>query len=384
MVPKNGAKKSWLIPSIADQIVLQAAVCKLARPVAGTIDVQRVFSYRYNRDPNRLQFTESQVSSWTLFQSETQQRLQSGGKFMLQFDLQAAFQSIPRPAFFDFLAKASPGGVEVDILRRLLDSFSGAVGGLPLINDTVFFLGNAYFSVVDEIVRRHVPEFIRFVDDYRVFGDSSATLEKAFENINRELLAIGFTVNMSKLKLGSGSDYLEAIAAAGFAKTGDGASSYTSAAVFNDVVPPDTLLELVGRVITNPDDNMNEGLGRLLLGAIRRMRLNEVVAHEENYPESPATQFRNGLEKRDKMRADAEKLLRQYATDGKEDWRAVWIAHVFSGDLSDKTRQAVINLSTVSPLVRMWTKWKYDEYSSGDAPTIEEKGYLEQGMKYYG
>ena len=376
---KNGAKKRWLIPSVVDQIVLQAAACKIARPVNAQIDAEKVFSYRYNHDPNRLQFTESQVSSWIQFQDETQRRLQPGGKSMLQFDLQAAFQSIPRPAFFAFLAKASAGGMEIDILRRLLDSYSGPADGLPLINDTVFFLGNAYFGVVDEIVRRHAPEFIRFVDDYRVFGESDAILGKAFENINRELLDIGFKVNMSKLKLGSGRDYLEAIGAAGFAKTDD-YHEYTSAAIFSDVVAPAALVALVAKVISNPEEHMNEGLGRLLLGAIRRLRLNAAVASECNYPQSPATQFNDELGGRGQICAAAAKLLLTYAADGNEDWRAVWIAYVFSDHLSDKTRQAVIGLNSVSSLVRIWTQWRNDDYL-GDKITIEDMGYLEQGMK---
>src|SRR5438093_2659497 len=69
LVPKkNGAKKRWLIPSVADQIVLQAAVSGLARRVIKRVDDKRVFSYRYNQDPDRLLFIESQMHSWTQFQ----------------------------------------------------------------------------------------------------------------------------------------------------------------------------------------------------------------------------------------------------------------------------------------------------------------------------
>jgi hypothetical protein len=376
LVPKkNGAKKRWLLPSALDQIVMQAAACSLARPLSGLVDAQRVFSYRFNHDPNRLQFTDSQVSAWALFQDDTQRRLQSAGGFLLQFDLEAAFASIQRPTFFEFLAKQSGQTEAIAILRALLDGLSGAEHGLPLINDTVFFLGNAYLHVVDAIVRRYVPQFTRFVDDYRLFGSSAKPLEAAFESISRDLAPLGFKANISKVKLGSSSDYLGAISSRAAAKT-ETDGNYISAVVLSDVVAPEVLVELIERVIAAPDDYMNEGLGRLLLGAIRRLRLNDNIAINMNYPRSPLGVFDEAMKGKQRLSADAALLFQKYATNG-EHWRAAWIAYVLARNLPATARDAVLANAAISPLVQRWAQWSKYEYVNDPVGTDLDSGYLQ-------
>jgi hypothetical protein len=378
LVPKKGgAKKRWLMPSVMDQIALQAAASMLGESLANRTDAKRVFSYRYNRDPNRVQFCESQVSSWLRFQNATRQRLTSCPDCLLQFDLRAAFQSINRDAFFDFLKKTAPvkSVAAADLLRQLIGSYGAGEDGLPLINDTVFFLGNAYLSVVDEIVKRHAPDFIRFVDDYRVFGKSRRELETQFASISRELNAIGFTVNMAKVKLGSANEYLDAVSRVGAAKT-EADGHYISAAVFDDVLNPSSLVELIRQAVENPADRMTEGLGRLILGAIRRMRLNAEVAVLKNYVGSPLDRFDEALGRERDLLEKAGKLFAGYVTDKSEEWRAVWMAYVFSEGVTASTK---IPANNVSPVVRKWVSMAYR--GAGFGQTIEpisDLGYLEQ------
>jgi len=385
LVPKkSGARKRWLMPSVMDQVAMQAAACMLGESLADRTDAQRVFSYRYNRDPSLLQFCASQVSSWQSFQNATKKRLTTCPDCILQFDLQAAFQSIKRDAFFDFLKKAAPAKAAgaVDLLRQMLGNYGTPADGLPLINDTVFFLGNAYLGVVDDIVKRYVPDFIRFVDDYRVFGASRQKLETNFSNISKDLQAAGFTVNMDKVKLGSANEYLEAVSQVGAVKTGEGilGTRYISAAIFNDVLSPAGLVELVQQAVENPDERMNEGLGRLILGAIRRMRLNAEVAALKNYPESPLNQFDAALDEEGELLEKARKLFERYVVDKDEEWRAVWLAYVFTERVTKKTK---IPANKVSPVVRKWASFVY--FGPGSTLTsdpISELGYLEQaGIK---
>src|SRR5687767_11570409 len=210
LVPKrNGSKKKWVIPSVMDQVILQTAVSELARPVSTLLDEKRVFSYRINKNPNKVQFTENQAASWTLFQETTQSRLKGPASSMLQMDLEGAFHSIDRPRFYDFLKRVSPSGIEVKLVEHLVESFAGHDPGLPLINDSLFFLGNAYLAVVDQVIQKQTPSFIRFVDDYRIFGSSNDGLERRFEQIDRALGDLGFKINMSKVKVGTRNDYFQ-------------------------------------------------------------------------------------------------------------------------------------------------------------------------------
>src|SRR5438045_4183750 len=54
LVPKrSGVAKLWSVPTVNDQIVLQTCVSSIAEQLdTKCLDKRRVFSYRYNRDPN--------------------------------------------------------------------------------------------------------------------------------------------------------------------------------------------------------------------------------------------------------------------------------------------------------------------------------------------
>ena len=75
----------------------------------------------------------------------------------------------------------------MDLLSKLVFGFSPELKGLPLINDSLFFLGNAYLSEIDAVLERHTSNFIRFVDDYRVFGSSRDDLSNLLNDLGQEL-----------------------------------------------------------------------------------------------------------------------------------------------------------------------------------------------------
>ena len=401
MVPNNAGtqKKLWIIPSVNDQILLQAVTSSLAEKVDLVVDPKRVFSYRYNTDSNRLQLTDSQVSSWSKFQSETQLRLRSH-PYVLQLDLEGAFRSIDQAEFLEFFDNRFPKSVEVAILKVLLRSFSNPDQGLPLINDSLFFLGNAYLSRVDSIVKNYTDNFIRFVDDYRIFGESPKHLEKILSNVSRDLQLIGFKINSSKLKLGSSEEYLDAVTKAKYATSRNPESSYISAAVvFDDIVNPELLVEFVARAVANPNKYMNEGYGRLILGAIRRMRLNDEVAEKKNYNLSPLLEnYSNLLSKKTEIIDSAIKLLKKYAKTENEIWRTVWLIYVMHDVQSNKLNKLVrgIQSKAGTPLLaRLWAKnlkphpenvfWsRRANLKVGTVEELYDDNYLEAGKKIVG
>ncbi|MDD4977178.1 MAG: RNA-directed DNA polymerase [Gallionella sp.] len=393
MVPNNAGtqKKPWIIPSVNDQILLQVVASSLAERIEGVVDPERVFSYRYNTDPNRLQLTDSQISSWSRFQNETQLLLRKY-PYVLQIDLEGAFRSIDQIRFFEFFDNLFPGSVEVDILKILISSFSKPDQGLPLINDSLFFLGNAYLSRIDSAIRNYTTNFIRFVDDYRIFGASQEQLEEVLTGVSRELQKIGFKINSSKLKMGSSEEYLEAIAKAKYASTKGPENSYISAAVvFDDVVKPELMVELVARAVENPDKYMNEGYGRLILGAIRRMRLNNEVALMKNYNMSPLLdEYRNLLSGKTEIINKAIELLHEYAHKEDEAWRTVWIIFVMHDVQSsrlEKVVRAIQKNDSTPPIVRLWASrlWSREtKMAAGMVEELHDINYLDAGKRFEG
>ncbi len=394
LVPtKRGTRKSWVVPSVNDQIVLQACVSALAERVGSVPDPRRVFSYRLNTDPSRLQLVESQVSAWSHFQNETRQRLESHA-YLLQFDLKAAFDHIDPQRFFAFMDSHVLPGRALDLLKISVQAFGQPKPGLPLINDSLFFLGNAYLTVVDRIVATHAPEFIRFVDDYRVFGPSASTLERALAAIDRALLSLGFTLNPSKIRLGSAEEYLDAIAKVRYSVT-EGEDGYISAAVFDDVMTADVLSDLVARAVRSPDDYLNEGFGRLCLSAIRRMRLNAEVALIKNYPESPLDKFTERVGADANLIRAALALLEQCADRAEETWRTVWLLYLLRDlvptgikdrHLAERAKASIeqIGDSDAVPLVsRIWARRliRSDIPKQQSTEELHTLGYLEAGIR---
>lgn len=396
LVPNNAGtqKKLWIIPTVNDQIVLQTAVSSLAEKVDGVIDSNRtspqVFSYRYNTDPNRVQLTDSQVSSWGRFQNETQLLLQRH-PHVLQLDLEGAFRSIDQARFFTFFDDHFPKAIEVEILKRVLGSVGSPDQGLPLINDSLFFLGNAYLGTIDKVIGKHTDKFIRFVDDYRIFGESQESLGEIFEKVNRELQQIGFKINMSKLRLGSSEEYLAAVNSAKYAITKKlGEEGYISAVVFDDVIEPELMLELITRAVENPEKYMNEGYGRLILGAIRRMRLNDEVARRKNYSNSPLEEYRKLLSKSTEIVRKAIELLQKYVHIENEVWRTVWLLFIMKDMDSDQVEKIVGEIQTEdsTPLItRLWASKLWSHGTTITERAIEELddvSYLEAGERLAG
>jgi len=396
LVPNRaGALKPWVIPSTNDQIVLQACVSAIAEQAERTLDRERVHSYRYNTDPARVQLNDSQIEAWGRFQEDTQARLRSL-PHMLQIDLESAFQSIDRSRFLDFIEALAPRSTESALLRSLVESFGAQTKGLPLVNDSLFFLGNAYLRVVDEVVKRHTGNFIRFVDDYRIFDHSRDRLEAMLPAIGADLQKIGFRINAEKVKLGSDRDYFDAIHGGGYAQTEEDKEGYVSAAVFSDVLTGDTLTEMVAKCVREPQRYLNEGFGRLVLGAVRRMRLNAFVAARKNYPASPHLGFEEHLSDPGRIGPMLD-LLEKSAARADEEWRVVWLLYVMEDvhirQPQQKTRwerllRALQGSDSRQPLAAAWARRRSLERAPGaKPPTLEqvhEMQYLEAGRRLYG
>ena len=263
-LPKRDGKSNvWVVPSVNDQIICQACVSAIANTIEQKfIDRTKVFSCRLNRDPNRLAFLEDQVTAWALFQARLKE-LCATDMCVLQIDLKDAFDSIKLPLFGAFIKRAGVDPTAARLLEVFLKSFSAISPGLPFLNDSFFFLGNAYFSEVDKIVAKQAPNFIRYVDDYKIFDRSRSTLETKFAAIRGELQKIGFEISDNKVWLGAGQDYLQAISTLKYAKTEK--TEYVDAAIQPAVFEPEDTVALVKACLEKPEDYLHQGYGRLEL-----------------------------------------------------------------------------------------------------------------------
>jgi len=394
---KNGQLKTWLMPTVNDQIIFQTCVSSIAESVyMRSVDPDRVFSYKYNTDPNRLALTQDALSGWNDFQDETRKRCLSND-CLLQFDIAEAFASINRTRFSQFLDHVADNKQASALLSMLIENFSGSATGLPLINDSVFFLGSAYLSEIDRIVQDHTSNFIRFVDDYRVFGKSREDLSRLLEGIERRLHPLGYKINSDKVRLGTGQEYLDVISRIKYEKTtglerhsSDG-SNYINAAIFSDIIEPHQLVDLVLRTVQNPDEHLNEGLGRLQLAALKKMRINGWIACERNYPRSLRNDFSKQLSSSVNAMRDVTALLKTYSPDQQQIWRSIWllylsqdidISQIPDHDTAESLRSTLQQLraaSYVPMVVKMWANTPFETVEEAESEQLHDADYFEWG-----
>ena len=405
---KSGEVKRWALPSVNDQIICQICMSSIAAELASKcVDPKRVFSYNYRTDSESLELCVDPITSWRAFQNETKSRC-SSGQCILQIDLEDAFHSIDRAHVIEFLRNLFPDRIEIDILKLMLDSFSVGSSGLPLVNDSIFFLGNAYLSVVDAIVARYSKSFVRFVDDYRIFSSSPDLLAHIPAAVGPSLAQLGLRINSHKLRLSTGEEYLESLANMTYATTQNAGAKegdvnppyHDKPVVIGGIVPPDQMIEQLHIALENPQANLNDGNGRFIMGSLRRARLDERIlqSHSDGDNGTPPLRdhFRGQLSQ-DKVLIEAiEHSLNYFAAHAGELWRLTWLLYLcqdidfemVSKSQSASLKKAVGHIQanpSIPVLARLWAINTND--ITPDLAKIEqihERSYIEGGHLFLG
>ncbi len=367
----------WLQLSVTDQMVLQACAGSLASKIDAKFDRKHVFSYRYNADRNSLQLTEDQCAAWEAFKAETKRQATSSGHILL-LDLEQAYVGVNQANFLQYLTQFSNSQVEIGILKKLLSAFAPSGTGIPLINNSMFFLGNAYFSQADAIVARHTTDFVRFGDDYSIAGKSGPALEKLYKDINQDFQQDGrFHLNELKSNIFAAEQYCVSL-------EGKGARDQSDA--YGHVpqdVDPKVLTTTLGDTIKNPDKLLNDGIGRFQLSSLRRLRdLSPNWAHDSIGQDLVVTP--------DVLRASI-RLLKTYAPSADQIWRSVWLIYLMKGiddtaihekALQKDFRDAVAGIQsagTAPQVVRLWARFRAGAGSSQLFAKLSDASYEDAG-----
>ncbi|HSY49245.1 MAG TPA: hypothetical protein VLC46_10575 [Thermoanaerobaculia bacterium] len=386
LVPrKNGSPKNWSIPSVNDQIVLQVCAGALARQAeaAALVDYSHVFSYEPNRRPERLAFTESQFTAWSTFNKEVAVRAKRGA--ILQLDIEQMYRSVDPANFVAFFEKRFGPGAEIDLLKVLLRSFSAPGEGLPLINESIFYLGDVYLSIVDDLFRKHSLDYVRFVDDYRVFDSSRERLEQNLEEVTRDLASVGFRPNARKTRLGSDSEYFDAIADADPKKE----DQYISAIRFDDMPDPAILATMVVRA-TGDETRITEGMGRFTMQSVRKLKAHDALAkgREGILLNDPVDDRKlrtyldhyNAVLKASLKPESVARAFDHYSKTGDE-WRIVWLLFTTKGAGID---WKATDVSSLPPIARLWARSLIVKPNDVPDEELHTLSYLEAGNRLYG
>ena len=387
--------RRWVVPAVNDQMIMQACVSSLAPEVARGFDKKRVYSFVPSEEADRVEFMSPQIVALTQFQADTAARLEHGG-YALEFDIEKAFANIDRAAFYQFLDKLKPDSVEVELIRCLLDTWSGSDPGIPLVNDSVFFLGSAYLRVVDDVLAKLTGNYIRYMDDYRVFGTAADELERLFERISQGVASIGLKINPRKVRIASKKDY-EPMPKPAFAHQPDVEPEWPDYVTALDTridrqIEPQQVVALVKQSLARPAAYLNEGVGRYLMGTLRRYRLNYAI-HRRAGRQAEAL----GASLRELLRGDQQAValtgtrLVEYGKDPANAWRAIWVIYLIEQQGTAKQFDAplkeVEENATMPSEVKLWAR-RCRLGAEGEPKRLDDSmhdlSYIDAGKRCYG
>jgi hypothetical protein len=388
-VPKiNGGARSWVVPSVNDQIIFHACVEELAPKIEQGFDHARIYSCKRNDDANKLAFLEPQAKAFTKFVNDTRARL-SQGLWVLEIDLLEAFRSVRLRNFLAFVQSLSPGSPEAALIAKFTSTWSVAQPGIPFLNDSMFFLGNAYLKVVDHVVDRFTRNYIRFADDYRVFARNRTEAEALYERINGALQGVNLRINPRKVRVVAGSN-----AEDGFAAVGNrwDPAIHGGEYIRSLVMEPAAVSDLTRRVLVKPERYLNEGVGRLLLGAYRRFSLDRAIARREGLRDNQSGQFTRLLLSDPRMLGLIADRLSYFSNRPGDTWRTIWMIYLIEQigqqQRFQSTLQKIENNRQFAPATRLWARrcrlGKHGEPERLPNESLHDLDYVEAGRRCYG
>lgn len=146
-------------------------------------------------------------------------------KYMLKCDIKKYFDSIDRGILIEMISKKIKDKDTLDLIKKILfgkgdkilEEETGVKGkeikGIPLGNLTSQFFANLYLNGLDHFIKEELREkyYIRYVDDFVVFGNDKERLWNVYEMIKKYLSGLGIELHPVKtriLPVNQGAEFL--------------------------------------------------------------------------------------------------------------------------------------------------------------------------------
>lgn len=175
-----------------------------------------VFSYRFSPETATGQlFAEDGETGFKGFLREERRRAAAPDtNYILSADIAHFYDTLNIHVLENQLRKAAEDDqflskrVTYWLDRFLQKTDTGWSRGIPVGNNGSRILAEASLISLDRRLKRRQINFIRYVDDFRIFASTPAEAQKALEILNVELDRIGLALNDSKVALNKISDAL--------------------------------------------------------------------------------------------------------------------------------------------------------------------------------
>lgn len=191
-----------MVISYTDRIYYAALVEVLGKCMDDALR-PTVYSARYNKLPeNGIMI--SGVEQWKKMQYQLKS-YSSKYKYVIEVDILNFYDNIDIELLCDKISAVCISNNErnaVVELRRILIKFSNDKKyGIPQNSDVSSLLATFYLNQVDTYIYHHVPVYLRFMDDIRIFCDDVYTARRYLTLYEKELRRINLSLNGQKTKI---------------------------------------------------------------------------------------------------------------------------------------------------------------------------------------
>lgn len=146
----------------------------------------------------------------------------SVGNYVITTDIANFYDSIDVNRLVRRLrSEVGEGGQIIDILEHFLGYWDRRIKGYPMstkgipqeiISDASRTLSHFYLQEIDDefatYTYSHGLKYIRWADDFIVFGSSEKKLEQSIHYLSKTMMKVGLNLNAAKTKIYSKSDYM--------------------------------------------------------------------------------------------------------------------------------------------------------------------------------
>ncbi len=161
------------------------------------LESEEVFSYKLNNTENKYIF-KHYFEDWELFEKKRDELLLEY-KFVASLDIANFYPSIKKEALKRSLNEISfSHNLRKKIIKEIEKVTQTQENGLPQNNDFSSVVANLMLVAVDETLRKESIPFIRYSDDYFIYGFSEAEVISDLNFLRQKLRGYGFVLNSGK------------------------------------------------------------------------------------------------------------------------------------------------------------------------------------------
>ena len=184
----------------ADYLALAILVAEIVEPRRVPVRANRVFSHRFRPQNDNL---FNPLYSSASFKTEVLNRLSDErDTWLIQTDIANFYPSIRLERLKVILSTQGVGDHVVESLSAMLcDWREASAGGLPIGPKASHILAEAALIDADATLIERGIDFVRFVDDYRLFAPDAATAERWLGMLAGILEAEGLALNRAKTSI---------------------------------------------------------------------------------------------------------------------------------------------------------------------------------------